>query len=298
MKQESPLATIINGKAIAKDLESKIALSAEKLITENNITPCLGVIMVEGNPASEIYVRHKRKKAESLGIKSIIQLYPADVSLDVIQEKITSWNNDDSIHGILLQLPLPEKQDAYPLIQTISPSKDVDGLHSLNIGMLSWQKEPKLVACTPSGCLVLMESVIDDFTGLHAVIVGSSNLVGRPLAQLLLQKNCTISIAHSKTKDLGALTSQADILIVATGRAGLIKADMVKAGAVVIDVGINRLDDGRIVGDVCRDEVMNIAGAITPVPGGVGPMTIACLMRNTIYAACMQNDLLISSVIE
>ncbi|TNE26944.1 MAG: bifunctional methylenetetrahydrofolate dehydrogenase/methenyltetrahydrofolate cyclohydrolase [Alphaproteobacteria bacterium] len=278
-------ANIIDGRHHARKLESRVAAAATDLKTNHGITPTLGVILVEGNPASEIYVRKKRQKAESLGIKSIVKTLPPDTALSAIESQITAWNSDDSIHGILLQLPLPGRQDPYDLLQTIAPAKDVDALHALNAGKLFWQQTRQPMPCTPTGCLILLESAVKKFDGLHAVVVGASPLVGRPMAQLLLQKNCTVSIAHSKTKDLPALTRQADILVVATGNADLIRGDMIKPGATVIDVGINRLADGRITGDVCFEEAERIAGAITPVPGGVGPMTIACLMANTVTAA-------------
>lgn len=284
-------AKIIDGRQIAQHCQDKAKAALQTLQTEHSLTPCLGVILVEGDPASEIYVSHKKKKAESLGIKSLITTLPADSTADDIANQIDAWNEDDSVHGILLQLPLPPHIDSYALLQMISPEKDVDGLHTINAGRLSWKANDGIVPCTPMGCLTLLESEIKDFTGLHAVMVGSSNLVGRPMAQLLLQKNCTISVAHSKTKDLKALTSQADILVVATGNPNLIRGDMVKPGAVVIDVGINRVNDGssKIVGDVNFEEVSEIAGAITPVPGGVGPMTITYLMINTINTAARQS---------
>lgn len=282
----------IDGRHIAKQSESKTAAAITQIKNTYNITPCLGVILVEGDPASAIYVASKQKKAESLGLKHLTKTFPATATQDDVAAQIAEWNNDSNIHGILLQLPLPAHMDAYDLLQSVAPDKDVDGLHTVNTGRLSWQKTDCLIPCTPMGCLMLLEETIDSFTGLHAVMVGSSNLVGRPMAQLLLQKNCTVSIAHSKTKALPDLTRQADILIVATGNPHLIRGDMIKPGAVVIDVGINRLPDSkRIVGDVNFDEAQGIAGAITPVPGGVGPMTIACLMDNTVKAACLQNDI-------
>jgi methylenetetrahydrofolate dehydrogenase (NADP+)/methenyltetrahydrofolate cyclohydrolase len=289
-------ADIIDGRHQARKLEKKVAAAAADLKTNHDITPTLGVILVEGNPASEIYVRKKRQKAESLGIKSIVKTLPQDTALSAVESQIAVWNKDDSVHGILLQLPLPGRPDPYDLLQRISPDKDVDALHALNAGKLFWQQTGQPMPCTPTGCLILLESAVTNFDGLHAVIVGASPLVGRPMAQLLLQKNCTVSIAHSKTKDLPALTRQADILVVATGNADLIRGDMIKPGATVIDVGINRLADGRITGDVCFEEAERIAGAITPVPGGVGPMTIACLMANTVTAAFRANKLPLESL--
>lgn len=295
-QEKTHQATIIDGRRIAAGLENKVANAAKFLASGHSITPALGVILVEGNPASDIYVRKKRLKAESLGIKSLVKTLPHDTPLGAIESQISLWNKDDSVHGILLQLPLPGRQDSYALLQTISPDKDVDALHALNAGKLFWQRTGQPMPCTPTGCLILLESVIKNFDGLHAVVVGASPLVGRPMAQLLLQKNCTVSIAHSKTVDLAALTRQGDILVAATGNANLIRGNMIKPGATVIDVGINRLPDGRITGDVCFEEAERIAGAITPVPGGVGPMTIACLMANTVTAAFHAHGLPLESL--
>jgi len=289
-------AEIIDGRREARKLESRVAAAAAILKTNHGLTPQLGVILVEGNPASDIYVRKKHEKAESLGITTIVKTLPSTTELSEISSQIAAWNNDHSIHGILLQLPLPGRQDPYQLLQSINPDKDVDALHALNAGKLLWQRTGQPMPCTPTGCLLLLESAIKVFDGLHAVIVGASPLVGRPMAQLLLQKNCTVSIAHSKTKDLAGLTRQGDILVVATGNANLIRGDMIKPGAVVIDVGINRLADGRITGDVCFEEAERIASAITPVPGGVGPMTIACLMANTVMSAFRANGLILESL--
>jgi len=297
-QEKTHQANIIDGRRAAVNLEEKVAAAARELKTNHGITPTLGVILVEGNPASDIYVRKKRLKAESLGIKSIVKILPHDTELAAIESQIAAWNKDDSVHGILLQLPLPRRQDPYALLQTISPDKDVDALNALNAGKLFWQQTGQPMPCTPTGCLILLESVIENFDGLHAVVVGASPLVGRPMAQLLLQKNCTVSIAHSKTKDLPSLTRQGDILVVATGNANLIRGAMIKPGATVIDVGINRLADGRITGDVCFEEAERIAGAITPVPGGVGPMTIACLMANTVTAAFRANGLPLESLLK
>jgi len=276
---------IIDGLHIARILERRIAERTKTLQHTHSIIPALGVILVEGNEASRIYVNHKMKIAESIGISARLKTLPPDVKAADIARQIEGWNNDPELHGILLQLPLPEHIDSYPLLQAVAPQKDMDALNALNAGKLFWEQKNQPVSCTPMGCLLLLESVITDFTGLHAVVVGASQLVGRPMAQLLLQKNCTVTNAHIATRDLVALTRQADILVVATGSPGLIRGDMVKPGAAVIDVGITRLDDGRITGDVCFDEVKGIASALTPVPGGVGPMTIACLMANTLTAA-------------
>lgn len=298
IKTQPNTAKVINGLEIANILESKIAKLVCQLKNTHNIEPQLGAILVEGNSACEIYVKRKQKKAAELGIKTIIKKYSPNIDKSKITKQIEKWNSNKEVHGILVQLPLPSHIDKYEVIHTIAPNKDVDGLHSLNIGKLSWQVDNKLVACTPQGCLELLKTVIDNFTGMHAVIVGCSNLVGRPMAQLLLQNDCSVSIVHSKTPDISVFTKQADILISATGQPNLIGKNMLKDGVIVIDVGINKLPDGRIIGDVNFAESVKIVNAITPVPGGVGPMTIANLMKNLIVAIDMQNNLSISKGLE
>ncbi len=274
---------IIDGKTLAQKLEKKLLTSIKTL------KPSIGIILVKGDKASEIYVNRKLKKAHELGIKTVLKKYKNTVKENIIKNQIIDWNQNPDINGILVQLPLPQNINKYKIINTISPIKDIDGLHSLNIGKLSWQAKNKLTACTANACLTLIKTVIQDLTGMHAVVVGCSNLVGRPVAQLLLQNDCSVTIVHSKTPDISIFTKQADILIVAAGSPNLINADMVKPNAIVIDVGINKLKNGRITGDVNFTETAKIVKAITPVPGGVGPMTIYSLMNNVILATTMQN---------
>ena len=271
---------IIDGKQIAKDFRAEIA----KRVQELGSTPKLAVLVVGDHPASKIYVENKKKAAASVGIDVDVYQMSASESEENILKLIGELNASKSIDGILLQLPVPNHLNAENLITAIDPKKDVDGLHPQNVGnMISGL--PAMISCTPLGCLYLLKKVLPSMTGMHAVVVGRSALVGRPLAQLLLQEDCTITQAHSKTRNLAELTRQADILVCAVGKAGLIKGDMIKPGAVVIDVGINRLEDGRIVGDVLFLDMMGKASYITPVPGGVGPMTIAMLLWNVVKAA-------------
>ncbi len=271
---------IIDGKQIAKDFRAEIA----KRVQELGSTPKLAVLVVGDHPASKIYVENKKKAAASVGIDVDVYQMSASESEENILKLIGELNASKGIDGILLQLPVPNHLNAENLITAIDPKKDVDGLHPQNVGnMISGL--PAMISCTPLGCLYLLKKVLPSMTGMHAVVVGRSALVGRPLAQLLLQEDCTITQAHSKTRNLAELTRQADILVCAVGKAGLIKGDMIKLGAVVIDVGINRLEDGRIVGDVLFLDMMGKASYITPVPGGVGPMTIAMLLWNVVKAA-------------
>lgn len=271
---------IIDGKQIAKDFRAEIA----KRVQELGSTPKLAVLVVGDHPASKIYVENKKKAAASVGIDVDVYQMSASESEENILKLIGELNASKGIDGILLQLPVPNHLNAENLITAIDPKKDVDGLHPQNVGnMISGL--PAMISCTPLGCLYLLKKVLPSMTGMHAVVVGRSALVGRPLAQLLLQEDCTITQAHSKTRNLAELTRQADILVCAVGKAGLIKGDMIKPGAVVIDVGINRLEDGRIVGDVLFLDMMGKASYITPVPGGVGPMTIAMLLWNVLKAA-------------
>ena len=271
---------IIDGKQIAKDFRAEIA----KRVQELGSTPKLAVLVVGDHPASKIYVENQKKAAASVGIDVDVYQMSASESEENILKLIGELNASKGIDGILLQLPVPNHLNAENLITAIDPKKDVDGLHPQNVGnMISGL--PAMISCTPLGCLYLLKKVLPSMTGMHAVVVGRSALVGRPLAQLLLQEDCTITQAHSKTRNLAELTRQADILVCAVGKAGLIKGDMIKPGAVVIDVGINRLEDGRIVGDVLFLDMMGKASYITPVPGGVGPMTIAMLLWNVVKAA-------------
>ncbi len=273
--------TIIDGKKIAAQLRADIARQVASLPKK----PGLAVILVGDDPASHVYVGNKVKACQEVGIESHEHRMPASATQRDVRHVIQNLNANPDVHGILLQLPLPDHLDADTLIQTIAPEKDVDGLTYINQGKLVAGDKTGLVPCTPQGSLHLIRTVRSDLTGLNAVVIGRSLLFGKPMAQLLLAENCTVTMAHSKTKDLPALCRQADILVAAVGRAKMVKGDWVKPGAIVIDVGINRLDTGKLAGDVDYDEAAKTAAAITPVPGGVGPMTIACLMANTLKAA-------------
>jgi len=283
-----PEATIIDGKAIAAGIRAEVAEGVRTLKAENGLTPGLAVVLVGEDPASQVYVRSKGKETVAAGMRSFEHRLPADTSEVGLIELIGMLNRDDEVHGILVQLPLPKHIDSRRVIEAIEPEKDVDGFHPVSIGRLT-AGERTLVPCTPLGCIILAKSARPVLQGLEAVVVGRSNIVGKPVAQLLLAEDCTVTIAHSRTRDLAAVCRRADILIAAVGRPEMIRGDWVKAGATVIDVGINRVlgADGkhRLVGDVAFEEVRFVAGAITPVPGGVGPMTIACLLRNTLDAA-------------
>lgn len=269
---------------IAASLRASLSHDVAEL-KKNGITPGLAVILIGDDAASEIYVRNKTHACQSIGIRSVEHRLRIDTSHDNAAILIQQLNTDPSIHGILLQLPLPSHLDANALIKHINPAKDVDGLHPTNIGNLVMGAVDAVVPCTPMGALKLIQSVRVDLTGLHAVILGRSILFGKPMAQLLLAQNCTVTTAHSKSQNLPALCAQADILIAAVGQPDMVKADWVKPGAIIIDVGINRAADNRITGDVDFNTVKTKASAITPVPGGVGPMTIACLLANTVIAA-------------
>ena len=275
---------IIDGKAIAADLRADIKQQVTAL-KERGTTPALAVILVGDDPASQVYVGGKIKACEEVGIESYEHRMPADSSQQEIRHIIKNLNHNPSVHGILLQLPLPAHLDADELIQSIAPEKDVDGLTYLNQGKLVAGDQTGLVPCTPQGSLRLIKSVRSDLTGLNAVVIGRSLLFGKPMAQLLISESCTVTTAHSKTKDLAEVCKRADILVAAVGRPRMVKGEWIKDGAIVIDVGINRLDTGKLCGDVDFDEASQVAGAITPVPGGVGPMTIACLLQNTLQAA-------------
>ena len=283
-------AAIIDGKAIAADVRAKVTAGVAALQKERGITPGLAVVLVGEDPASQVYVRNKGRQTTETGMRSIEHKLSADTREDDLLRLIEQLNRDPVIHGILVQLPLPGHIDEKRVIEAINPAKDVDGFHPINVGRLSSGDEA-LVPCTPAGSIILLKSVQSELAGLSAVIVGRSNIVGKPMAQLLLKENCTVTIAHSRTKDLPALVRAADIVIAAVGRPQMIRGDWIKPGAIVIDVGINRVphasDPGktRLVGDVAFDEAARVAGAITPVPGGVGPMTIACLLQNTLQAA-------------
>ena len=275
-------ARIIDGKSIAKELRESLAPRVAAL-KEQGITPGLTVIVVGDDPASAIYVRNKERACVKLGMNSQVLRFPAETTQEEILNTVRLLNQDDSVHGILVQLPLPRHIDEQAVLRAIDPDKDVDGFHAMNAGRLM-NGEPGFVACTPKGVMRLLEVSGVELDGKNAVVVGRSNIVGKPMALLLLQKNCTVTIAHSHTKDLAAVTRSADILVVAVGRAGFITGNMIKPGAAVMDVGINRVD-GKVVGDVDFESAKEVASCITPVPGGVGAMTIAMLMENTVEAA-------------
>lgn len=275
-------ARIIDGKSIAKELRESLAPRVAAL-KEQGITPGLTVIVVGDDPASAIYVRNKERACVKLGMNSQVLRFPTETTQEEILNTVRLLNQDDSVHGILVQLPLPRHIDEQAVLRAIDPDKDVDGFHAMNAGRLM-NGELGFVACTPKGVMRLLEVSGVELDGKNAVVVGRSNIVGKPMALLLLQKNCTVTIAHSHTKDLAAVTRSADILVVAVGRAGFITGDMIKPGAAVMDVGINRVD-GKVVGDVDFESAKEVASCITPVPGGVGAMTIAMLMENTVEAA-------------
>ncbi len=280
----------IDGKAVAQELRQSLAIEVKHLQDERGITPGLTVILVGEDPASQVYVRNKVRQTQEVGMISNEIRMPADTSQDALLAELDKLNNDPAVHGILVQLPLPKHIDETLIIDTILPEKDVDGFHPMNSGRLANGDDAALVPCTPQGCVILAKKHLgDNLSGKHAVIIGRSNIVGKPVALLLLQENCTVTIAHSRTQDLQALCATADILVAAVGRPEMVKGDWIKPGATVIDVGINRIatedGKGRLVGDVDFADAEPVAGAITPVPGGVGPMTIACLLKNTVEAA-------------
>jgi methylenetetrahydrofolate dehydrogenase (NADP+)/methenyltetrahydrofolate cyclohydrolase len=291
------MTTLIDGKAFAADLRAAVGSQVAALIAGPGVTPGLAVVLVGEDPASQVYVRNKHRQTLEAGMNSFEHRLPADSSQQTLLDLVAELNADDAVDGILVQLPLPAQINAQAVLDTIDPAKDVDGFHVVNAGRLATGGDA-LVPCTPLGCLLLLRHFVGELSGLRAVIVGRSNIVGKPMAQLLLAENCTTTIAHSRTRDLAAECRQADILIAAVGRPEMIRGDWIKPGATVIDVGINRIDaadrgtgKSRLVGDVAFAEAAPISAAITPVPGGVGPMTIACLLRNTVTAACRRRDL-------
>ena len=271
---------LIDGKKVAADLRADLKKKIVELKSNYNAIPGLTVVLVGEDPPSKIYVKNKEKFAKEVGMNSEVIRYPENVEEKVVLNKIKELNNNDKVSGILVQLPLPKHIDKRKVIETILPGKDVDGFHPMNVGNLSSGYDSN-IPCTPLGCYLLLKKVEKNLNGKHAVVIGRSNLNGKPMTQLLLKENCTVTITHSKTKDLKAECSRADIVIAAVGRPKLVKGDWVKKGAIVIDVGINKTDSG-LVGDVVFDAVSKVAKAITPVPGGVGPMTIACLFNNTV----------------
>ena len=285
------MGKLIDGKKFADNLCNKIAEEVTKL-KDKNITPGLAVVRVEGDPASAVYVNMKAKKTKEVGMHSVTKILDKNTSQDDLLKVVEELNNDKSINGILVQLPLPKQINADSVINTINPDKDVDGFHAINTGRL-WTNIDSLVPCTPLGCKMLLLDELKDLTGKKAIIVGRSNIVGKPMASLLISENCTVTIAHSKTENLKDEVKKSDIVIAAVGVPQMIKGSWIKPGATVIDVGINRIENGKkkLVGDVEFSEAEKIAGAITPVPGGVGPMTIACLLHNTLIATCRKNKL-------
>ncbi|VAW10944.1 Methenyltetrahydrofolate cyclohydrolase / Methylenetetrahydrofolate dehydrogenase (NADP+) [hydrothermal vent metagenome] len=285
------MGTIIDGKAIAAALRAEVAKQVASFTDQTGVTPGLAVVLVGDDPASQVYVRNKENQTKEAGMVSISHRLAATTSEDELLALVRQLNDDPAVHGILVQFPVPDHISQQRVIDTISPDKDVDGLHPINSGRLA-SGLAGLVPCTPLGCIILAKSVHDDLTGLDAVVIGRSNLVGKPVAQLLLNENCTVTIAHSRSRDLASIVARADLVVAAVGRAQMVKGDWIKPEATVIDVGMNRIaapergpDKTRLVGDVDFEPALEIAGAITPVPGGVGPMTIACLLKNTLTAA-------------
>ena len=271
---------IIDGKKYSEEIKNEIKKEIIELKKKKNVTPCLVVILIGSFEPSKIYVRNKEKVANEVGIKSKILKYQADVQEHEILKKITELNNDKDVHGILVQLPLPKQINVKNIINSIDPKKDVDGFNPINVGNLA-SGYKSIVPCTPLGCMILIKKIEKKIDGKHAVIIGRSNLNGKPMSQLLLKENCTVTIVHSKTKDIKTECKKADILVAAAGVPNLVKGSWIKDGSIVIDVGINKIN-GKLVGDVHFDEVKEKVKAITPVPGGVGPMTIACLLKNTL----------------
>ncbi len=277
------MAYLIDGKAVAAEVKAKVAEKCAAL-KEKGVEPALAVILVGEDPASQVYVRNKARACKACGIKSTVIRMPAETTQEELLAQINAINEDASIHGLLIQLPLPQHLDEAEALAAVDWHKDVDGFHLMNAGALL-TGQASVLPCTPAGCIELLKSANVPMSGANAVVIGRSNIVGKPMALLLLQQNCTVTVCHSRTKNLAEITKNADILVAAIGKPRFVTADMVKPGAAVIDVGINRLEDGTLVGDVDFEAVEPIAGCITPVPGGVGPMTIAMLMENTIQAA-------------
>jgi methylenetetrahydrofolate dehydrogenase (NADP+)/methenyltetrahydrofolate cyclohydrolase len=290
-------ADIIDGKAFAATVRAKVAGHVTRLKADHGITPGLAVVLVGEDPASEVYVRNKGKQTIEVGMNSVEHKLDADTSEADLLALIEQLNNDPAVHGILVQLPVPKHIDSDKVLNAINPAKDADGFHISNVGLLGTGQK-SMVPCTPLGCLMMLRDKLGSLSGLNAVVVGRSNIVGKPMAQLLLKESCTVTIAHSRTRDLPGVCRGADILVAAVGRPEMVKGDWIKPGATVIDVGINRIPapekgEGKhkLVGDVEFASAVEVAGAITPVPGGVGPMTIACLLANTVTACCRANGL-------
>ncbi len=287
-------ARVIDGKAIAAGLRQRVAAAASILRERHRITPGLAAILVGDDPASQLYVRNKARACAEAGIASFEHRLPGDCGVTRVLDLVARLNRDDRVDGILVQLPLPRGIDMRQVMAALDPAKDVDGFHPMNVGHL-WRGDPGLVPCTPQGVILLLRSVHENLSGAEAVVVGRSQIVGRPVAALLLAADCTVTVVHSKTRDPATICRRADILVAAIGEPAAVTADWIKRGATVIDVGVNRtlVADHRppLVGDVDFDAARRVAGAITPVPGGVGPMTIACLLRNTLVAACRRRGL-------
>ena len=277
------MATILNGKQVAAEIRAELKTRAEAL-RKDGIVPCLAVLLAGDDPASKIYVRNKKRACEEIGIESRELLFPESVTEEELIAQIRALNEDAAVDAMLVQLPLPKHIDEARVLAEIAPEKDADGFHVVNAGRL-FTGQTSVLPCTPAGCMELLRRANVEFSGKHAVVVGRSNIVGKPMAMLLLNEHCTVTICHSRTRDLARFTRDADILVAAVGRPGIITGEMIKPGAAVIDVGINRLESGKLMGDVDFASAEPVAGAITPVPGGVGPMTIAMLMQNAILAA-------------
>lgn len=277
------MATILNGKQVAAEIRAELKVRAEAL-RKDGVVPCLAVLLAGDDPASKIYVRNKKRACEEIGIESRELLFPENVTEEELIAQIRALNEDAAVDAMLVQLPLPKHIDEARVLAEIAPEKDADGFHVVNAGRL-FTGQTSVLPCTPAGCMELLRRANVEFSGKHAVVVGRSNIVGKPMAMLLLNEHCTVTICHSRTRDLARFTRDADILVAAVGRPGIITGEMIKPGAAVIDVGINRLENGKLMGDVDFESAEPVAGAITPVPGGVGPMTIAMLMQNAILAA-------------
>jgi methylenetetrahydrofolate dehydrogenase (NADP+)/methenyltetrahydrofolate cyclohydrolase len=293
------MARVIDGKAIAEDLRRRVQGAVEQLKADHGFTPGLAVVLVGDNPASRVYVANKARQTAEVGMKSFEHRLPATTSEAELLALVNRLNTAPEVDGILIQLPLPKQIGSETVINAVNPDKDVDGFHVINAGRLATGQDA-LVPCTPVGCVILAKRVLGKLDGLEAVVVGRSNIVGKPVAQLLLQENATVTIAHSRTRDLAAVCRRADLVIAAVGKPRLVKGDWLKPGATVIDVGINRIEEngkGRIVGDCDYEDCAKVAGHITPVPGGVGPMTIACLLANTVKAACLARGLAVPEVV-
>ena len=290
MPPDLPLARILDGKALAASIRADLAKQVADLKSKHGITPGIGVLLVGEDPASQVYVRNKAKAAAEVGFYPREVKLPATASEDEVLAVVDEFNNEPAIHGFLVQLPLPTQVDPQRVIDSVEPSKDADGFHVVNTGLVAMGRGG-VVPATPLGCMELIKLARKDIAGLEAVLIGRSNTVGKPTAQLLLRENCTVTVAHSRSKDLAAIVRRADIVVAAVGRAEMVRGSWIKPGAIVIDVGINRVADGRLVGDVAFAEAVKVAGAITPVPGGVGPMTIACLLQNTLMLCRRVHDL-------